>query len=113
MKVYSEISLENFEWYGGAEYTAEKISEAGKWNQLEAILTDQYPDGIDENELNDILRYEEEEVFKWLGIEEEEEEEEDIDEYMKFCERFHNCNDCPFADEEDCEEAFRKSEEKP
>lgn len=108
MKVYNEISLENFEWYGGAEYTAEKISEAGKWNQLEAILTDQYPDGIDENELNDILRYEEEEVFKWIGIEEEE-EEEDIDEYMKFCERFHNCNDCPFADEEDCEESFRKN----
>lgn len=93
----------------GAEYTAEKISEYGKWNELEAILTEQYPDGIDEAELNDILRHEEEMVFKWLGINPEEEEEEE-EEFEIFCEKFESCEDCPFYDVNDCVKAFEEME---
>ena len=38
-------------------------------------LEDLYPDGMDETELNDLLWFEPETVYEWLGIEGEEEEE--------------------------------------
>ena len=76
MKIYTEKSLVDFEWWSGAKDTAEtiekKLGEKG-WEQLEAILEEQYPDGIDETALNDLLWFEPELVFEWIGIEEEEE----------------------------------------
>ena len=85
MKIYKEESLSNFEWWSGAKYTADRIDrELGErgWDELEAILEDAYPDGMDETELNDLLWFEPEAVYEWLGIgdkdenENEEEEEE-------------------------------------
>lgn len=67
MKIYTEISLSDFEWWSSAEDTAKRIDEADAWDELEAILADEYPDGIDETELNDLLRFEPETVFAWLG----------------------------------------------
>ena len=75
MKIYSETSLENFEAWSGAVDTLDRVREAGKCDELELILEDLYPDGMDETELNDLLWFEPETVFEWLGIEEEEEEE--------------------------------------
>lgn len=78
MKIYKEESLSNFGWWSGAEYTARRIDEErGErgWNELEAILEDAYPDGMDETELNDLLWFERETVFEWLGIKDEEEDE--------------------------------------
>ena len=83
MKIYKEESLSNFEWWSGAEDTAQRIwEERGTegWNELEAILEDAYPDGMDETELNDLLWFEPETVYEWLGIDgEEDEDEEDED----------------------------------
>ena len=76
MKIYSETSLENFEAWSGAVDTLDRVREAGKCAELESILEDLYPDGMSETELNDLLWFEPETVFEWLGIEEEEEEEE-------------------------------------
>ena len=76
MKIYSETSLENFEAWSGAVDTLDRVREAGKCDELESILEDLYPDGMSETELNDLLWFEPETVFEWLGIEEEEEEEE-------------------------------------
>ena len=76
MRIYSETSLENFEAWSGAIDTLDRVREAGKCYELEAILEDLYPDGMSETELNDLLWFEPETVFEWLGIEEEEEEEE-------------------------------------
>lgn len=75
MKIYSETSLENFEAWGGAVNTLDRVREAGKCDELESILEDLYPDGMSETELNDLLWFEPETVLEWLGIEEEEEEE--------------------------------------
>ena len=75
MRIYSETSLENFEEWSGAVDTLDKVREAGKCDELESILEDLYPDGMSETELNDLLWFEPETVFEWLGIEEEEEEE--------------------------------------
>lgn len=85
MKIYKEESLSNFEWWSGAVTTADRIwEERGTegWNELEAILEDAYPDGMDETELNDLLWFEPETIFEWLGIggEENEDEEDEDDE---------------------------------
>lgn len=74
MKVYGEISLQDFEFWSGARYTAEKIEEAGKWDELENLISEWYPDGVDETTLNDILWMDSENIFEWLGINENEEE---------------------------------------
>ena len=78
MKIYKDESLSNFEWWSGAVATADRIwEERGTegWNELEAILEDAYPDGMDETELNDLLWFEPETVYEWLGIGDEEEDE--------------------------------------
>ena len=83
MRIYTEISLENFEAWSGAVSTLERIKAEGKCDELEAILEDLYPDGIDETQLNDILRFEEEQVFEWLGIRSESEIKEELEEAME------------------------------
>lgn len=87
MKIYSDISLSDFEWWSGAKDTADRINEANNtsrydlWIELEAILEDMEPaDGWTETALNDLLWFESETVLEWLGIEDENEEEEDEDE---------------------------------
>ena len=82
MKIYSEQSLANFKFWSGAETTAQRIwEEQGSegFDQLEAILEDLYPDGIDETDLNDLLWFDADTVYEWLGIEDEEDEDEDDD----------------------------------
>ena len=76
MKIYSE-GIENFEPWSGAVATYERIAEEGKLEDLEYMLEDLYPDGIDETALNDLLWFDDEWVFETLGIETEEDEDED------------------------------------
>lgn len=83
MKIISETCLGEFKFWSGAEDTAQRIwEEKGEegWEQLEAILEDLYPDGIDETELNDLLWFDAETVYEWLGIGEENEEEDEDEE---------------------------------
>ena len=71
MKIINETNLQYFEFWGNAKETAKRIDEelgASGWDLLDAILTDTYPEGIDETELNDILAFDYNEVFEWLGI---------------------------------------------
>ena len=82
MKIYSEQSLADFKFWSGAETTAQRIwEEQGSegFDQLEAILEDLYPDGIDETDLNDLLWFDADTVYEWLGIEDEEEEDNEDD----------------------------------
>ena len=74
MKVYSEITLQNFDAWSGAKETKKKIMEEGKAEEFDALIEDLYPDGIDETHLNDLLWFEEEWIFECLGITEETEE---------------------------------------
>lgn len=78
MKLYTEQSLADFEFWGGAQSTAQRIwEEKGHdgWEQLEALLENLYPLGMDETELNDLLWFDAEAVYEWLGIDDEEDEE--------------------------------------
>ena len=71
MKIINEINLQDFEFWGYAKATAKRIDEelgASGWDLLDAILIDAYPEGIDKTELNDILAFEGNDVFEWLGI---------------------------------------------
>lgn len=114
MKIYSDISLENFDYWSGAVYTAKRISEADKWDELEAILEDLYPDGMTDTQLNDLLWMDSETVYEWLGISEEDDEEdeeeyekpEDCEDIEEFCNQFSSCSLCPYNGVEDCADKF-------
>lgn len=75
MKITYDLDLNTFGAWSGAVETLDKIKEEGKCEDLEWILEDLYPDGMTETELNDLLWFEPETIFEWLGITEEEEEE--------------------------------------
>lgn len=75
MRIYKELNLETFEAWSGAVDTLEKIKEAGKCEELEFLLEDIYPDGMDETQLNDLLWFDDEWVLETLGISEDDEEE--------------------------------------
>jgi len=74
MKIITETSLDNFEAWSGAKQTLQEIREAGKVEDLEMLLDDIYPDGIDGGVLNDILWFDDDWVFESLGMKPEEEE---------------------------------------
>lgn len=82
MKIYTECSLENFTPWSGAVHTFNHIMEEGGMKNLECVLEELYPDGIDETVLNDIFWFEPEWCFEMAGVNNpyEEEDEEDDDE---------------------------------
>lgn len=72
MKIIREYPLEQFEPWSGAVSTLERVKQEGKLDHLESLLEDLYPDGMTETELNDLLWFDEDSVYEWLGIESEE-----------------------------------------
>ena len=108
MKIYSETSLYDFEAWSGGKDTLDRVINEGKTDELEAILEDLYPDGIDETSLNDILRFESDWVYEVCGIrtkseirEEMEEAKEELAELMENYE--DECDDEDLTDEEKAE----------
>lgn len=74
MRVYKETYLAEFNaWCGGA-HTQSVIINAGKEEQFDELIDDWYPDGLSETELNDLLWFDDELLFKELGIKQEEED---------------------------------------
>ena len=67
MKINYEESLHDFEFYGGAQYTRELFTSE-ELDRLESELELQYPDGIYEDELNSLFRYEEKYLCELIGI---------------------------------------------
>ena len=72
MTITYELDLNRFEAWSGAKETLERIQREGKCTELENILEELYPDGMTETELNDLLWFEPETVYEWLGIRSEE-----------------------------------------
>lgn len=66
MKITKEISLYNFEAWSGAKDTLGELT-ISECEQLEAILEDIHPDGMDETQLNDILWFENDWIAECLG----------------------------------------------
>lgn len=75
MKIFKEESLRYFDFWSGAKENAKELS-GEQLDNLETILEDAYPDGIDETTLNDMMWFEFDTIKEWLGIEDENENEE-------------------------------------
>ena len=106
MKIYSEINIADFKAWGGAIDTLDRIITEDKCDELEAILEDLYPDGIDETKLNDLLWFDNETVFGWLGIRTESEIRSELAEVKEELEELKQ----NYAD--DCEDENMTVEEK-
>ena len=72
MTITYELDLNRFEAWSGAKYTLDRIQREGKCEELENVLEELYPDGMTETELNDLLWFDSESVYEWLGIRSEE-----------------------------------------
>lgn len=72
VKIEIEISMSEFEPWAGAIDTFNKLEEMGLLDDLEGVLEEMYPEGIDAAELNALLWFESEWLFEMLGIQEEE-----------------------------------------
>lgn len=90
MTIKSDISLENFKAWSGGRNTLDRIINEGKCDELESMLEDLYPDGMTDTELNDLLWFDSNTVFEWLGIrtydqikEELEEKKEELDNLLE------------------------------
>lgn len=57
--------------------TLNTISNEGKEDDLMELLDELYPNGVDENDLNDFLWFDDDYIFNELGINLEEEGEEE------------------------------------
>ena len=80
MTIIYELDLNRFEAWSGAKETLERIRREGKCEELENVLEELYPDGMTETELNDLLWFDSESVYGWLGIRSEEQIEREIKE---------------------------------
>lgn len=84
MTIVHEFYFSSFEPWGGAVETWRRIENADKVDLLEQIIDDTYcdRDTMTDTELNDLLWFESDAVFEWLGmktdwqIEEEKREKE-------------------------------------
>lgn len=68
MTITYDLDLNSFNAWSGAVDTLDRIQREGKCEELENILEDLYPDGMTEAELNDLLWFDSEAVYEWLGI---------------------------------------------
>jgi len=79
MKILTEQSLTNFEFWSGAKENAKELSYS-QLEALESIIEDMYPDGCTDTTINDLMWFEFDTIKEWLGIEEETEEESEGEE---------------------------------
>ena len=66
MKIQTEMRLCHFEFWAGAADTAKYLT----WEQMdtiEEILSEVYPEGLDDTSLNDFFWFEADTVAEWLG----------------------------------------------
>lgn len=66
MRIYKEESLTNFEFWSGARDRVKYLTDR-ELEQIEYILEEIYPDGVDETTINDIFWFEEDTIAEWLG----------------------------------------------
>ena len=66
MKIYSETSLNNFEFWSGAKDTIKYLTES-ELDTIESYLEELYPEGMTDTELNDFMWFEDDTIAEWLG----------------------------------------------
>lgn len=66
MKIYTEQSLSNFEFWSGAKDTAQHLTD-DDFATIESVLEELYPEGVDDTTINDLFWFEEDTIAEWLG----------------------------------------------
>jgi len=66
MKITKEVSLENFEAWSGGKDTLNELTSS-ECEQLESVIEELNPDGMDETQVNDILWFERDWIAECLG----------------------------------------------
>lgn len=72
MVVYEEFCFDNFRPEGMAKYTCDRIRKEGKERELERVLHELHPDGIERKALNRFLSEDPDKIFSLLNIGQEE-----------------------------------------
>ena len=80
MIITYDLDLNSFNAWSGAVDTLDRIQREGKCEELKNILEDLYPDGMTETQLNDLLWFDSEQIYEWLGIRSEEQIKKEIKE---------------------------------
>ena len=106
MTITYELDLNSFQAWSGAKDTLERIQREGKCAELENVLEELYPDGMTETELNDLLWFDSESVYEWLGIRSEAQIEKEIEEAEEELEE--KLSDLEFDLDDDLTEEERK-----
>lgn len=106
MTITYELDLNSFQAWSGAVDTLERIQREGKCAELENVLEELYPDGMTETELNDLLWFDSESVYEWIGIRSEEQIEKEIEEAEEELEE--KLSDLEFDLDDDLTEEERK-----
>ena len=72
MKVFVDITLEQFDAWQGGKHTKERIISEDKQSDFEFLIDELYPDGLEDTQLNDLLRFDSDYIYESLGMELEE-----------------------------------------
>jgi hypothetical protein len=67
MKITTETSLNNFEFWSSAEHNASLLTSA-QLDAIESTLNEIYPDGMSDTELNDLFWHDFDAVLAWAGL---------------------------------------------
>ena len=68
MKIYTENTLRNFEFWSGAKDTVKYLT-LEELDTIESLLEDCFPDGMDATDIIDFFWFEDDTVAEWLGYE--------------------------------------------
>jgi hypothetical protein len=66
MKITTETSLNNFEFWASAEHNASLLTST-QLDDIESTLNDIYPEGISDTQLNDLFWHDFDAVLDWIG----------------------------------------------
>ena len=69
MTIIREERLANFEFWSGAKYLAEKLTE--EFDIIEGLLEELCPDGMEETEVNNFFWFDGDTIAQTLGYEDE------------------------------------------
>lgn len=67
MKIYTETSLKDFEFWSGAKDTVKYLT-LDELDTIEEMLEELYPDGMDETTVNDFFWFDDDTIAEWLGF---------------------------------------------
>lgn len=67
MKIITETNIRDFEFWSKARSNADLLSYS-ELDEIESIIVDTYPEGIDDTQLNDLFWHDFNSVLGWIGM---------------------------------------------